>query len=119
MTDSPEFDFIQSVHAQWHVISTDVQFKWMAQWTDLHNLSHGAGCLNPVFHAYDHITCPKALTDLFTMCDKIHGEGSAESAKAQLHWHCLVMFLQGKERHNVLNRQYMDKCSKAGSGGMV
>ena len=67
MTDSPEFDFIQSVHAQWHVISTDVQFKWMAQWTDLHNLSHGAGCRNPVFHAYDHITCPKALTDLFTM----------------------------------------------------
>ncbi len=23
--------------------------------------------------------CPEALTDFFTLCDKIHGEGSAES----------------------------------------
>ena len=31
----------------------------------------------------------------------------------------LAIFLQGKERHNVLKRQHMDKCSKDGSGGMV
>ena len=59
----------------------------MAQWTDLHNLLHGAGnCLNPEFPSYDYIvtTCTKALTDLYTvsMCDTNHGEGSTESAKA-------------------------------------
>ena len=79
MTDSPEFDFIP------RVVSTDIQSKWMARWTDLHNPLHGAGyCLDPEFHAHDHTTCPEALTDFYTMCDKIHGEGSAESAKAQL-----------------------------------
>ena len=59
----------------------------MAQWTDLHNPLHGAGyCLDPEFQAYDHTTCPEALTGLYTMSDKIHGEGSAESAKAQRDW---------------------------------
>ena len=28
-------------------------------------------------------TSPEALTDFYTMCDKINGKGSAESAKAQ------------------------------------
>ena len=56
----------------------------MAQWTDLHNPLHRTGyCLDPEFHAYDHTTCPEELTDLYTMCDKIHGYGSAESAKIQ------------------------------------
>ena len=34
-------------------------------------------------------------------------------------WVALAMFLQGKERRNVLKRQHMDKCSKDGSGGIV
>ena len=56
----------------------------MAQWTDLHIQLHGAGyCLYQEFHAYDHAIRTKALTDLYTMCDKVHWEGSAESVKAQ------------------------------------
>ena len=70
--------------------------KWMAWWTDLHNPLHKAGyCLDPEFHAYDHITSPEALTDLCTMCEKIHGEGSAEHAKAQLHWQCFYKAKKG------------------------
>jgi hypothetical protein len=85
----------------------------MAQWTDLHNLLHGARyCLDQEFHAHDHVACPEALTNFSTMCDKIHGEGCAESAKAQL-------LLQGEERHNVLKRDHQDKCSKDGARGMV
>ena len=71
------------------VLFPHLQLKWMAQWTDLHNLLHGTGyCLDPEFHAYDNTTCPEELTDLYTMCDKFHGDGSAESAKAQLDWQC-------------------------------
>ena len=82
----------------------------MAQWTDLHNPLHGAGyCLNPDIHAYDHTTCPEALTDLYTMCDKINCKAAVG----------LAIFFQSKERRNVLKRQHMDKCSKDGSGGMV
>ena len=69
---------------------------------DLHNQLNGTGpttltgyCLNPEFHAYDHTTCPEALTDLYTMCDKIHGEESAESAKAQLDWQCIYKAKKG------------------------
>ena len=77
------------------VVST-YSIKWTAQWTDLHNPLHGAGyCLYPEFHAYDHTTCSKALTDLYTMCDKIYGEGSAESAKAQLDWQCFYTANKG------------------------
>ena len=32
--------------------------------------------------------CAEALCDLFCMCDKVHGAGSAASAKAQLDWSC-------------------------------
>ena len=72
MTDSQEFDFIPST------VRTDIQSKWMARWTDLHNPLHGAGyCLDPEFHSHDHTACAEALADLFTMCDKIHGAGSA------------------------------------------
>jgi hypothetical protein len=67
----------------------------MARWTD-HNPLHGAGyCLDPEFHAADHVACPEASTDFFTMCDKIHGEGSAESAKAQLDWKCFYKAKKG------------------------
>ncbi len=70
----------------------------MALWKGLHNPLHGAGyCLDPDFHAHDHVACPEALTDFFTMCDKIHGEGSAESAnlKAQLDWKCFYKAKKG------------------------
>ena len=71
MTDSPEFDFVP------RVVSSHIQLKWMARWTDLHNPLLGAGyCLDPEFHAHDHTACPEALTDFYTMCDKIHGEGA-------------------------------------------
>ena len=30
----------------------------------------------------------EALSDLFSMCDKVHGAGSAASAKSQLVWSC-------------------------------
>jgi hypothetical protein len=40
----------------------------------------------PEYHSHDHVACPEALTDFFTMCYKIHGEGSPGSAKAQLDW---------------------------------
>ena len=68
----------------------------MARWTDLHNPLHGAGyCLDPEFHSHDHTACAEALADLFTMCDKIHGAGSAESAKAQLDWQCYYKAKKG------------------------
>ena len=67
-----------SFRAYVRVISTNIQLKWMALWTDLYNPLHGSGyCLHPEFHAYNHTTRTKALTDLYTMWDKIHGEGSA------------------------------------------
>jgi len=114
MTDSSEFDFIP------RTVCTDIQSKWLARWTDLHNPLHGAGyCLDPEFHAHDHVACPEALTDFFTMCDKIHGEGSAGSAKAQLDWLLLAMLLQSEERHYVFKRDHLDKCSKDGPRGMV
>jgi hypothetical protein len=79
VTGSCDFEFIP------RTVRTDIQSRWMSRWEDLHNLLHGAGCcLDPEFHVHDHAACPEALTDFFTMCDKIHGEGSAESAKAQL-----------------------------------
>jgi hypothetical protein len=60
MTDSPEFNFIPSTFC------IDIQSKWMSRWTDLHNPLHGAGyCLDPEFHAHDHVACPEALTDFF------------------------------------------------------
>ena len=69
MTDSPEFDFVP------RVVSSHIQLKWMARWTDLHEPLHDAGdCRDPEFHAHDHTTCPEALTDFYTMCDKIHGK---------------------------------------------
>ena len=74
-------------------------------------------CLDPEFHAYDHTACPEALTDLYTMYDKIHGEGSAESAKAQLDWQCFY-----KSKAQVLNwpqETTHGQCSKDGLGGMV
>ena len=37
--------------------------------------------VDPEFQAYDHTTCPEVLTDFYNMCDKIHGERSAEYAK--------------------------------------
>ena len=43
----------------------------------------------------DHTACHEALTDFFTMCDKIHGEGSEESAKAQLDWQCFYKAKKG------------------------
>ena len=61
-------------------------------------------------HTYDHTSCPM-LSDLYTICDRIFGEGSAESAKVQLDWKCFFKA--------VLQRQQMDKCSEYGSGGMV
>jgi hypothetical protein len=74
----------------------------MARWTDLHNPLHFAGyCLDPEFHAHDHVACPEALTDFFTMFDKIHGEASAESAKAQLDWKCFYKAKKG----TVLSRE--------------
>ena len=90
MTDSPNFGFMP------RTVCSDIQSKWMARWTDLHNALHSAGyCLDPEFHAHDHVACPEALTDVFTMCDKIHGEGSAESAKAQLDWQCCYKAKKG------------------------
>ena len=81
------------------VVSTDIQLKWMARWTDLHNPLHGAAyCFNPDIHAYDHTTCPEALTDLYTICDKINCKAAV----------LLAIFFQGKERRNVLKRQHMD-----------
>ena len=38
-------------------------------------------------NSYDS-ACAKALKDPFFMCDKVHGTGSAASAKAQLDWSC-------------------------------
>jgi hypothetical protein len=59
-------------------------------------LSQPAGyCLDLELHAHDHVACPEALTDFFTMCDKIHGEGSAESSKAQLDWKCFYKAKKG------------------------
>ena len=90
MTDSAEFDFIPIT------VRSEIQSKWMSRWTDLHNPLHGAGyCLDPEFHSHDHAGCPEALTDFFIMCDKIHGAGSAESAKAQLDWQCFYKAKKG------------------------
>ena len=80
-------------------------------------------CLDPEFYAY-HTTCPEALTDLFTMCDKfhghtIHGKGSAESAKAQLDWQCFYKSRKGSMFPTNPKRQQMDKCRKDVLGGMV
>jgi hypothetical protein len=83
MSKSAEYDYIPK--ATHDAISA----KWLKRWTDLHNPLHGAGyCLDPEFHAHDHSSCPEALRDLFCMCDKVHGAGSAASAKAQLDWSC-------------------------------
>ena len=38
-------------------------------------------------NAYDS-ACAEALKDLFFVFDKVHGTGSAASAKAQLDWSC-------------------------------
>ena len=107
MTDSPD---LISFSAYVGFVSTDIQLKWMALWTDLHNPLHGAGYfLDPDIHAYDHTTRPEALTDLYTMFDKINSKAAVR----------LAIFFQGKERCNVLRIQHMDKCSKDESGGMV
>ena len=55
----------------------------------------GARWCTPEFHSHDHTACPEALADLFTMCDKIHGAGSAGSAKAQLDWQCYYKAKKG------------------------
>ena len=90
MTDSPEFDFIPST------VRIDIQSKWMSRWEDLHNPLHGAGyCLDPEFHTHDHVACPEALADFFTMCDKVHGEDSPGSAKAQLDLQCFYKAKKG------------------------
>jgi hypothetical protein len=47
-------------------------------------------CLDPEFHSHDHAGCPEALTDFFTMCDKIHGAGSARNWSAHGHIHSEV-----------------------------
>ena len=60
--------------------------------------------------------CPETLTDFCTMHDKIHGEGSAESAKAQLDWQC---FHRARKAHKALKRHHKNNRSKDGSGGMV
>ena len=66
-----------------------ISAKWLQRWTDLHYPLHVAGyCLDPEFHSHDHSLCAEALCDLFCMCDKVHGAGSAASAKAQLDWSC-------------------------------
>ena len=45
-------------------------------------------------HTYDHTSCPM-LSDLYTICDRIFGEGSAESAKVQLDWKCFFKAKKG------------------------
>jgi hypothetical protein len=81
----------------------------MALWKGLHNPLHGADyCLDPEFHSHDHAACPEALTDFFTMCDKIHREGSAESsAKAQLDWKCFYKAKKGTIFSNWTNTAMM------------
>ena len=73
---SVEYDFI-------HQAASDaISSKWLQHWTDLHNPLHVAGyCLDPEFHSHDHSACAEALKDLFFMCNKVHGAGSAASAK--------------------------------------
>jgi hypothetical protein len=47
----------------------------------LHSPLHGAGyCLDPEFNTHNHSSCPEALADLFAMCDRVHGQGTAASA---------------------------------------
>ena len=70
-------------------------------------------CLDPEFHAHDHIGCPEALTDLFTMCDKIHGAGSARSAKAQIR--TIRLGLTG----NFITRQRQELCSQGTKRGQM
>ena len=83
MSKSAEYNYIPK--ATHDAISA----KWLQRWTDLHNPLHGAGyCLDPEFHSHDHSSSAEALSDLFCMCDKVHGAGSAASAKAQLDWSC-------------------------------
>ena len=73
-TMSVEYDFIPKATRD------AVRAKWMQRWTDLQNPLHGAGyCLDPEFHSHDHSACAEALKDLFLMCDKVHGTGSAAS----------------------------------------
>ena len=82
-TMSVEYDFIPKATRD------AISAKWLQRWTDLHNPLHGAGyCLDPEFHSHDHSACAEAMKDLFFMCDKVHGTGSAKSAKAQLDWSC-------------------------------
>jgi hypothetical protein len=84
----------------------------MLIWEDLHNPLHGAGyCLDPDFNAHDHVACQQALTDFFTLCDKIHGEDtaqdSAESAKAKLDWQCTDKAMKGPI---FSTDAHLDKC---------
>jgi hypothetical protein len=73
----------------------------LQRWTDLHSPLHGAGyCLDPEFNHHDHSACPEALNDFFAMCDRVHGQGSDASAKAQKDWHCAY-----KERTGVLRNE--------------
>jgi hypothetical protein len=83
MLASDVYSFIpRSVH-------NDIHAKWLQRWTDLHSPLHGAGyCLDPEYNKHDHSSCPEALQDLFEMCDRVHGQGTAASAKAQKDWHC-------------------------------
>ena len=62
--------------------------------------------LNPEFSAYNHTTCPEALTDLYTVCEKLTGKGCKGAVG-----------LQFKERSNVLKRQHMVNAANSAKMG--
>ena len=102
-----------------------IQFKWMARWTDLHNLLHDAGHDTALIQGFTHITLhvPRRWqTSLLCvtnfMVTQFMGKEvlNLQSLKGAVG---LAMFLQVKERLNVPKRQQMDKCRKDVLGGMV
>ena len=50
---------------------------------------HGAGlCLHPEYHGdkYEQVKNSEAMTDLLTMCEKVHCKGSDKALKAMRQW---------------------------------
>ncbi len=83
MLAADEYSFVP------RLVHNDIHAKWLQRCMDFHSQLHGAGyCLHPEYNIHDHFSCPEALHYLFVMCDRVHGQGTAASFKAQKDWHC-------------------------------